>query len=185
NLLIRYLVSPSYGARSCSACLPSRSIAARMSSLRGVMRHLKGDGRMLSPLVKSKMSTGISLPFSSSAFSILNPHSNRATVMKVPCSASPCPLHTRRPQPNVMYPLSPGNGRLYGLPLMNRSGMNRSGSGNSRSWWWIAQTLPCTQVFLGINQPCTIVSTSATYTARWVCLPCNNHLVLEHEAARQ
>lgn len=164
-MLMRYFVSPSYRAKSSRACRPSRSIAARISGLRGVIRHWKGLGRILRPLldgrrgesaissldqayptnkayVKSKISTGISFPCSSRAFSILNPHRRRAIVMNVPCSARPCPLHILRPQPKVMYPFSPGNGRASGLSLMYRFGFNRSGSGNSRSWWWIAQTFP-------------------------------------------
>lgn len=63
-------------------------------------------------------------PFGSS-----KPHSKRATMMNV-CTLfhSPWPLHTRRPQPKVMYSLSPGYGRLSGLPLMYYlSGLNRSG----------------------------------------------------------
>jgi hypothetical protein len=46
-----YLVSPLYIDKSSSACLPSLMIVFLISSLLGVILHLKGLGRILSPLL--------------------------------------------------------------------------------------------------------------------------------------
>src|SRR3569833_3434382 len=52
-----YLVSPAYCSMSASACLPSRSMVWRISSLRGVMLHSKGRGRMLRPSLHETINT--------------------------------------------------------------------------------------------------------------------------------
>lgn len=55
-VIIRYFVSPLYTARSSCACFPSLSIVLRISSLRGVILHLKGLGLMFNPsLLKSAL----------------------------------------------------------------------------------------------------------------------------------